>query len=303
MTTPAPTPAAADVAAAAERISGHVRRTPILRTEIDGRPLVLKLEQLQRTGSFKLRGATNKLLAGERPERVVTASGGNHGLAVATAASTLGVPVTVHAPSFVPELKTRRMVEAGARVVRHDDSGAAFTTAAQEGTEPGNLYLHPYDDPHVIAGQGTVTAEIIEDAPDVDSIVVAVGGGGLIAGAAVAAGGRAIIAVEPKGCPCLHDALEAGHPVESTVDSVAASGLGANRVGDLPLAILTATGVESILVADKEIVAARDRLWEELRLAVEPAAAVGFAAWLADRVPGELPALIICGANTEWLPS
>jgi len=295
-----PTPA--DVIAAAERIRRHVRRTPLLHTEVDGRPVVFKLEHLQRTGSFKLRGATNALLAGERPERVVTASGGNHGLAVATAAGALGVPVTVHMPSFVPELKARRMAEAGATLVRHKDMSDVFAAAKADGELPGHRYLHPYDDPDVVAGQGTVTAEIVSDAPDVDAIVVAVGGGGLIGGAAVAAGGRQIVAVEPEHCCCFNAAMQAGRPVESEVDSIAASGLGATRVGDLPFQLLQDVGAASVLVSDKEIVIARDRLWEEFRLAVEPAAAVPFAALLAGHVPGELPCLIVCGANTDWTP-
>jgi len=295
-----PTPA--DVIAAAERIRPHVRRTPLLHTEVDGRPVVFKLEHLQRTGSFKLRGATNALLAGERPERVVTASGGNHGLAVATAAGALGVPVTVHMPSFVPELKARRMAEAGATLVRHKDMSDVFAAAKADGELPGHRYLHPYDDPDVVAGQGTVTAEIVSDAPDVDAIVVAVGGGGLIGGAAVAAGGRQIVAVEPEHCCCFNAAMQAGRPVESEVDSIAASGLGATRVGDLPFQLLQDVGAASVLVSDKEIVIARDRLWEEFRLAVEPAAAVPFAALLAGHVPGELPCLIVCGANTDWTP-
>lgn len=296
------TPTAADVVAAAGRIRPHVRRTPVLHTEVDGRPVVFKLEHLQRTGSFKLRGATNALLAGPRPERVVTASGGNHGLAVATAAAALGIPVTVHMPGFVPELKARRMTAAGAKLVRHDDMADVFIAARTEGEQPGNRYLPPYDDPDVVAGQGTVTAEIVADAPDVDVIVVAVGGGGLAGGAAVAADGRPIVAVEPEHCRCFNAALHAGHPVESEVDSIAASGLGATRVGDLPFRLLKDVGATSVLVSEREIVAARDRLWEEFRLAVEPAAAVPFAALLAGHVHGELPCLIVCGANTEWTP-
>lgn len=294
-------PSAADVVAAAARIRPHVRRTPLLHAEVDGRPVVFKLEHLQRTGSFKLRGATNALLAGPRPERVVTASGGNHGLAVATAAGALGIPVTVHMPGFVPEQKARRMAAAGAKLVRHEQMADVFRSAQSDGEQPGNLYLHPYDDPDVIAGQATVTAEIIADAPDVDTLVVAVGGGGLAGGVAVAASGRQVVAVEPEGCRSFNAALAAGHPVDSEVDSIAASGLGATRVGDLPFRLLR-DGAMSVLVSEEQIVSARDRLWEEFRLAVEPAAAVPFAALLAGQVPGELPCLIVCGANTVWSP-
>lgn len=293
-----PTPA--DVAAAANRIRPHVRRTPVMPAVVDGRPVVFKLEHLQRTGSFKLRGATNALLNGPRPERVVTASGGNHGLAVATAAAALGIPVTVHMPAFVPPLKADRMAAAGAKLVRHEEMPAVFAAALAEGEQPGTRYLPPYDHPDVVAGQGTVTAELAADAPDVDTVVVAVGGGGLIGGAVLAAGGRRVVAVEPHGACCLHEALEAGEPVESRVDSVAASALGASRVGDLPFELLTKAGVESVLVSDEQILAARDRLWEEFRLAVEPAAAAGLAAVLAGHVDGELPGIVLCGANTGW---
>ncbi|MGH3433246.1 MAG: serine/threonine dehydratase [Thermocrispum sp.] len=296
------TPTVVDVVAAANRIRPHVRRTPLMHAEVDGRRVVFKLEHLQRTGSFKLRGATNALLSGPRPVRVVTASGGNHGLAVAIAAGAIGVPVTVHMPDFVPEQKASRMSAAGAKLVRHDDMTEVFAAAQADGDLPGHRYLHPYDDRDVIAGQGTVTAEIVADAPEVDSVVVAVGGGGLAGGAAVAASGRQLIAAEPAGCRCFNAALAAGRPVESAVDSIAASGLGATRIGDLPFRLLTDAAAVSALVSEDQIVAARDRLWEEFRLAVEPAAAVSFAALLAGQVPGDLPCLILCGANTVWSP-
>jgi len=153
----------------------------------------------------------------------------------------------------------------------------------------------------VVAGQGTCAAEVVADAPDVDTLVVAVGGGGLASGTVLGGGGRHVVAVEPHGCQALHDALAAGHPVDSPVGGVAKSALGATRVGDVPFAILRAA--TSVLVSDQEILAARDRLWEEFRLAVEPAGAVPFAAWLAGGIPGDLPCLILCGANTDWIPA
>ena len=159
-------------------------------------------------------------------------------------------------------------------------------------------YVPAYDDPAVVAGQGTVTAEAVADAPEVDAVVVAAGGGGLSAGAVLAAGGRTVVVVEPENCCCVHRALEAGRPVDSAVDSVAASALGATRVGEVPFAVLSSAEVVSVLVTDAELLAAQDRLWEEFRLAVEPAAAVPFAAWLAGRVPGERACLVLCGANT-----
>ncbi len=292
-----------DVASAAERIRPYVRHTPILRAEVDGRPLVLKLEHLQRTGSFKLRGALNSLLTGERPEQVVTASGGNHGIGVATAASILGLPATVFVPEGVPASKARRIEAAGARLVRAGSRYAEAAAAAHEAAAaPGVRYVEAYNDPVVVAGQGTVAAEIVADAPEVDSIAVAVGGGGLAAGVALGSGGRLTVAVEPERCSCLHQALAAGHPVDAEVDSIAASALGATRVGEVPFAVLSGPDVRSLVVGEAEIVAARDRLWEEFRLAVEPAAAVPFAAWLAGAVPGEVPCVLLCGANADWTP-
>lgn len=295
-------PTEADVAAAAPRIQPYVRRTPLLAADVDGRPLVLKLEHLQRTGSFKLRGAVNALLSGQLPDLVVTASGGNHGLAVATAARLLDVPAVVYVPETVPAGKARRIEAAGAKLVRH---GARYAEAAEAAlaaaTGPGARYVPAYDAAEVIAGQGTVAAEVVAERPDVDALVVAVGGGGLAAGTALGAGGRPVVAVEPEGCCCLHEALAAGRPVDSAVDSVASSALGATKVGTLPFALLR--DAHSVLVTDAELLAARDRLWDEFRLAVEPAAAAPFAAWLAGRVPGDVACVILCGANTDWTPT
>lgn len=290
---------AADVAHAASRIEPYARHTPILRVSVEGRPVVLKLEHLQLTGSFKLRGALNALLA-DSPARVVTASGGNHGLAVATAAALLGIPATVYTPESVPAAKARRIEATGAKLVRHGQTYAEAAAAAQADAE-GARYLPAYDDRLVIAGQGTCAAEVVAEAPDVDVLVAAVGGGGLAAGTVLGGGDRPVVAVEPVGCQSFHDALAAGHPVDSVVDSIASSALGATRVGELPFSLLR--GATSVLVSDAEILAARDRLWEEFRLAVEPAGAVPFAAWLAGHLPGDLPCLILCGANTDWIPA
>lgn len=289
-----------DVAEAAERIRPYVRHTPVMRVEVDGRPVALKLEQLQLTGSFKVRGALNALLGGdERPERVVTASGGNHGLAVATAAALLDLPATVYTPESVPAAKARRIEATGAKLIRHGTTYAEAAAAAMEVQDA--LYVPAYDHPLVVAGQGTCAAEVVADVPDVDTLVVAVGGGGLASGTVLGGGGRHVVAVEPQGCQAFHDALEAGRPVDSPVGGVAASALGATRVGEVPFAILRAA--TSVLVSDQQILAARDRLWEEFRLAVEPAGAVPFAAWLAGNIPGDLPCLILCGANTDWTPA
>jgi threonine dehydratase len=298
MTTFVGLPTAADVAAAAAVIAPYARRTPVLRTSLRGRPVVFKLEHLQVSGSFKLRGAVNALSSGTGG--VVTASGGNHGLAVATAARMLGIPATVFVPESAPESKTRRIEAAGARLVRFGRTYAEAAVAALDAVGEGQRYLPAYDHPDVIAGQGTMGLEIVEDAPEVDAVFVAVGGGGLAAGTAIAAGERRTVAVEPTGCNALNSALKAGRPVDTEVDSVASSALGATRVGDLPFEILNSERTVSVLVSDAELLAARELLWEEFRLAVEPAAAVPMAAWLAGEVEAETACVVLCGANSEW---
>ena len=298
------------VRAAARRIGPFIRRTPVLGVVIDGRPVTLKLEHLQLTGSFKIRGALNALLAAPGTGRVVTASGGNHGLGLATAASLLDIKATVFVPENVPAAKERRIAAAGAEVIRQGARYADADRAARQlAGRSGARYLHAYDDAEVVAGQGTVGLEVAAQAPDCDTVAVAVGGG-LIAGVAVAAG-RTVVGVEPDRCQALHAAVAAGRPVDAAIDSVAASALGATRVGAVPFAVLKAAAARTAgsagalslaLVSDAEILAARDRLWEEFRLAVEPAAAAAFAAWLGGRVPGGHPCLVLCGANDDWTP-
>jgi threonine dehydratase len=299
------------VRAAARRIGPFIRYTPVFRVIIDDHPVTLKLEHMQLTGSFKIRGALNALLAAPGTERVITASGGNHGLGLAAAASLLDIKATVFVPENVPAAKERRIAAAGAEVIRQ---GARYADADQAARQlagrSGARYLHAYDDAEVVAGQGTVGLEVAAQAPGCDTVAVAVGGGGLIAGVAVAAG-RRVVGVEPDRCQALHAAVAAGRPVDVAIDSVAASALGATRVGAVPFAALKAAaaqapgsagGLSLALVSDAEIVAGRDRLWEEFRLAVEPAAAAAFAAWLGGRVPGEHPCLVLCGANDDWTP-
>ena len=320
-------------AAAASRIAPYVRRTPLFTARVDGRKVSFKLENLQVAGVFKIRGAVNALLAQREAtasghgadagadERVVTASGGNHGLGVATAARWLGVPATVYVPETVPDIKAARIAAAGADVVKTGRVYAEAERAAREfAADQGLYYVHAYDDPAVVAGQGTVGLEIEADLPECEVVAVPVGGGGLLAGVsgalaaidraadvgagpAAGPGLRTVIGVEPEGCPTLHAAVEAGEPVDVGADSVAASALGAARAGDLALAAYRANPVGLALVSDKEIVAARDRLWEEFRLAVEPAAATVFAAWLSGQVPGARPCLVLSGANAAWTPA
>jgi len=298
-------PVAGDVASAAGRIGPYVRRTPVYPVLVDGRPVTLKLEHLQLTGSFKVRGAVNAMLSGEPAGAVVTASGGNHGIGVATAAARLGVPATIYVPENVPPDKAARIAATGAVVVRHGSWYAEADAAARTFAEGEGLrYVPAYDHPDVVAGQGTIVLEIAAQAPECDAIVVAVGGGGLISGVALASPpGTAIVGVEPEHCACLHAAMAAGEPVDSPVDSVAASALGATRLGQIPYAILRDANLHLALISDAEILAARDRLWDELRLAVEPAAAAPLAAWLAGKVPGDHPCLVLCGANAPWSPA
>jgi threonine dehydratase len=288
-----------DIKRAAERVSPFIRRTPVLSTTVDGRPVTLKLEQLQLTGSFKIRGALNAMLGSDGP--VVTASGGNHGIGVAHAARLLDRPAVIYVPETVPPDKERRIAATGAEVVRHgaryaDAERAARSRAATDGAH----YLPAYDDAAVVAGQGTLGLEIGEQAPDCDAVAVAVGGGGLMAG--LIAAGLPVVGVEPTGCACLHAAMAAGEPVDAPVDSIAASALGATRIGQVPFAIIGPAAPALALVEDAQILAARDRLWEEFRLAVEPAGAAPFAAFLAGLVPGVHPCLVVCGANADWVP-
>ena len=298
----------ADSRDAAKRIAPYIRRTPLLHATVDGRAVAFKLEHLQVAGVFKIRGALNALLtAGANDgglDRVITASGGNHGLGVATAARWLGVPATVFVPGTVPEVKARRIAAQGADVVRVGTKYADADQAARElARRTGSYYVHAYDDPAVAAGQGTVGREILDDFPECDVIAVAVGGGGLLAGVSGAVAPCHVVGVEPEGCPTLHAAVEAGKPVEVGASSVASSALGASVVGNLALAAVRAHDVGLALVSDEEIVAARDRLWEDFRLAVEPAAATVFAAWLSGRVEGEHPCLVLSGGNADWTPA
>ena len=294
---------AADVALAAARLRPYVRRTPVMPIELDGRRAVLKLEHLQRSGSFKLRGALNAVLAGDRSADIVAASGGNHGLGVATAAHLLGLNATVYVPQSAPEGKTRRIEAAGARLVR---AGATFAEANEVALAAarvsGARYVHAYDDADVVAGQGTVAAEVVADAPEVDSIVVATGGGGLGAGTLLAAGGRRTVLVEPENCRSVFDALRAGRPVDAPVESMASSALGTTRAGTVPFGVLAAAGADVVplLVSEAQIAEASDLLWDEFRIAAEPAAALPLAAWRAGLVPGECPCLVVCGANADW---
>ena len=297
------------ISAAASRISPYVRHTPILR--LDGEafgvaaPVTLKLEVLQHTGSFKPRGAFNRMLTADLPTAgVIAASGGNHGAAVAYAARALGVTAEVFVPAGTPDAKVFRIASYGARVVQGGATYAeALMASRQRQAISGALEVHAYDHAAVLAGQGTVGREFESDASDLTHILVATGGGGLIGGiAAWYAGSTQVISVEPEGCPGLHDALAAGAPIDAPVGGLAADALGARRVGALMFPIAQAYVTAAVLVDDAAIVAAQRWLWENLRLIAEPGGATALAALISGRfVPpdGARVGVLICGGNTD----
>jgi threonine dehydratase len=295
-----------DVEAAADRIAGRVRRTPVLTVEAGtlgpGPPLHLKLDQLQPTGSFKVRGATNLLAGTEVPDAgVIAASGGNFGLAVAWAARELGHGATVVLPETAPASKRDPLAALGARVeVVAGEYADALARADQLVAETGGLRAHAYDAPLVVAGQGTVAREFRAQVAGLDTIVVAVGGGGLMAGVCAAVQDRVrVVAVETERCPTLAGALAAGHPVDVEVGGVAVSALGARRLGDHAWAARHHLDVTST-VTDAAVVEAQRRLWDTCRLRTEPAGATALAAVTSGAyVPadGEVVGVVVCGAN------
>ena len=297
-----------DVEAASRRLSARIRRTPVVTVEPatfgTAAEVVLKLELLQHTGSFKVRGAFNRILSGSPgPEGVIAASGGNHGLGVAYAARTLGIPAEIFVPETSAPVKVARLHALGASVTRTGQVYAdALAASEKRAAESGALVVHAYDQPEVVAGQGTVGLEIFAQA-DVDTVLVAVGGGGLIGGITVAAPPSVrVVAVEPETIPTLHAALDAGRPVDVEVSGIAVDSLGASRVGGLAYDIVSGRGVESVLVSDDSIVAARRLLWDQLRIAAEVGGAVALAA-LTSRayIPrrDERVAVLLCGGNTD----
>jgi threonine dehydratase len=301
----------ADIEAAAQRMQPYVRRTPVLELDhvMDDRyRLTLKLDAMQPTGSFKVRGAFSDLANRAIPESgVVAASGGNFGLAVAYAARVLGHRATLFVPGTSPEEKIGRIATLGAdvRVVPgyYPDALAASREWARES---GAYELHAYDRPGLVAGQGTCAREIMEQVPDAHAILVAVGGGGLIAGiASWTRDAVDLVGVESEGCPTLRAARQAGEPVDVEVGGIAASALGASRLGDHAWRANEWID-ESILVSDEEIVKAQSWLWNTCRVMAEPAACAPIAALSTGAfVPadGQHVVVVISGANTGGLES
>jgi threonine dehydratase len=294
------------VAAAAGRISPYVRRTPVMRVDFGlDSPVAMKLELLQHAGSFKPRGAFNRLLLATLPPAgVIAASGGNHGAAVAYAAHRLGATAEIFVPAGTPPAKVERITSYGARVIRGGDTYAEALIASRDRqAETGALEVHAYDHADVLAGQGTVGREFEQDAPELTHILVATGGGGLIGGiAAWYAGSVELVSVEPEACPSLHDALQAGQPVEAPVGGLAADSLGARQVGALMFGIARRFVSQSVLLPDEAIVAAQRVLWDRCRLIAEPGGAAAVAALLSGRFrppPGARVGVVVCGANAD----
>ncbi|MDB5375293.1 MAG: L-threonine ammonia-lyase [Belnapia sp.] len=306
------------IRAAAARIAPHIRRTPLLRLapgELGpdlglAHGLVLKLELLQASGSFKPRGAFNTMLAGPLPAAgVIAASGGNHGAAVAYAARALGVAAEIFVPEITGAAKRARIAGYGARLVV---GGAAYDEARQaserRAAETGALQVHAYDQATVLAGQGTVALEWSEDAPELTHVLVATGGGGLIGGMAAwyAGSGTQVISVESEGCPTLAMALREGRPVAAPVGGLAADSLGARQVGALGFAVAQRHVAAAVLVPDAAILAAQRLLWEAARLVAEPGGATALAAllcgaWVAPAGArgGASIGVVVCGGNCE----
>ena len=294
------------VVEAAGRISQYVRCTPVLRADLGiGMPVTLKLELLQHAGSFKPRGAFNRLLNAQIPSAgVIAASGGNHGAAVAYAAHRLGVAAEIFVPATTPVAKVARIASYGAKVMQGGENYAeALLASRTRQAESGALEIHAYDHVDVLAGQGTVGREFEQDAPELTHILVATGGGGLIGGiAAWYAGSANVVSVEPEGCPALHDALRAGQPVNAVVGGLAADSLGARQVGALMFPVAQKFVSQTVLVPDEAILAAQRLLWESCRLVAEPGGATALAALLSGRfVPpnGARVGVVVCGANTD----
>lgn len=306
--------APAEITRVAELIAPHVRHTPWLDLEPgfaagepagSGHPVALKLELFQHTGSFKARGAFANLLTRQiAPAGVVAASGGNHGAAVAYAAQKLGIPASIFVPEVSSPAKLERIRSYGARLVV---GGARYADALEASrrfaAESGASEIHAFDQIETLLGQGTLGREIALDRPEIDTLLVAVGGGGLIGGiAAWMRGAKRIVAVEPEGAPTLAMALAAGAPVDAPAEGIAADSLAPRQVGPLMFPLAAAYVAQTVLVSDDDIRAAQARLWQGCRIVAEPGGAAAFAAMLSGKYrpePDERVAVLVCGGNTD----
>lgn len=295
----------------AERlIRPHVRRTPTVELTgnqfgLESFPLTLKLELLQHSGSFKSRGAFTNMLMQQVPKvGVVAASGGNHGAAVAFAAMKLGHPARIFVPTVASPAKLARIRGYGADLVVTGDRYADSLAASREwAAQSGASEIHAYDQVETLLGQGTVALEFEEQSSQLDTVLVAVGGGGLIGGiAAWYAGAVKVVGVEPEAAPTLTHALRAGHPVDAPAGGIAADSLAPKRVGEIMFPIAQQHVAEVVLVSDDNIIEAQKLLWDALRIVAEPGGAAALAALTSHRYqpkPGERVGVVICGGNTE----
>lgn len=304
-----------DIEAASERIKERVRRTPCLRTRfiktpLHGGPLMLKLESLQVTGSFKARGASNAILQlddAALSRGVITASGGNHGLAVAYAARASGTPAVIYLPERAPAEKADKLRVWGAEVIVEgldfDDANAAALVRAER---DNMTYLHPFNHPHVIAGQGTVGREMMKQSPDIDVVLVAIGGGGLISGVATAVKAMKpeakVIGVEAVGAPTLKNSRDAGELVTLESIETVANTLAPKRSADLNFSIIERLVDDIVLVSDDDMRAAAKWLWFEMGIAAELSGAAALAALQSGAVSfsdATTVAAIVCGAGSD----
>jgi threonine dehydratase len=289
-------------------IRPYVRRTPVVTIQaedfgLSGAPLNFKLEFMQHSGTFKARGAFSNLLMRSGTERgIVAASGGNHGAAVAYAAMKLGIKAYIYVPSISSPAKVDRIRQYGAEIVVGGDTYADAYAASHAFAEENNLpEVHAYDGFYTLSGQGSVGLEWLEQTPDLDTLLVAVGGGGLIGGIAAAVGGKVkIVGVEPEQAPTLARAMQAGARIDVQVSGVAADSLGASRIGAACFALSGALE-QPILLTDDEILAAQKAIWDVLRLVAEPGGAAAFGALLSGKykpAKDERVGVLLCGANT-----
>ncbi|HEY1351190.1 MAG TPA: threonine/serine dehydratase [Ktedonobacteraceae bacterium] len=299
----------AEIEVASERITGHIRTTPVIHLEesiwgLHGR-LVLKLELLQHTGSFKPRGAFNRVLSSAIPPAgLIAASGGNHGIAVAYVGQQLGQRADIFVPDACSPVKIERLRGYGAQVTV---GGATYAEALEashvRAEQTGALVVHAYDQQEVVIGQGTLAREFERQVPDLDTVLLAVGGGGLIAGAALWFGGRVrLIGVEPATAPGMTAALKAGEPVDTGVGGIAVDSLGARRVGILAFSLVQQHVARVALVSDEAIRRSQRALWNDLRVLAEPGGATALAALLCGAYrpePGERVGVVVCGGNAD----
>ncbi len=300
------------IGTAYSRIRAHIRRTPVLEVEADtlvkGVPVWIKLEQMQITGSFKVRGAFNAILcAHPSPDEVVAFSGGNHGAAIAYAATKLGIRSTVFVPEFAGAVKIQRMKDFGANVVvPGNDIDEVIRQYEDHASRTGAVAIHPFNDFAVMCGQGTVGLEIEQQFPSIDTLFVSVGGGGLIGGIASWYSNRIkMVAVETEGTATLATHLSQGPGTLIQASGVAASALGASTMGDLPMEVLHRSKLTSLVVSDEAVIAAQKRLWDTTRTIGEPGAAVALAALTSGAYQpetGERVGVLLCGGNaySDW---